>query len=196
MQPEPLAPVQTDNTPDSGSFSAQSSLSSLAEATLERGPVGTLGAQILDYVHASLARGDRQLLIRLDPPELGSVTMRFQEQRGLIEGVLEVSKDQTRWELEEALPQALRSLQEAGIQIRRLDVMVSDQSEKEPQREQWGQDGSTEHQGSDQRETPPEHMAAGPWSRWTLKQDHNAMGQEPGTAPQMDAAHNRINMLA
>ena len=139
---------------------------------------------------------DKQLLIRLDPPELGNVTMRFQEQRGLIEGVLEVSKDQTRWELEEALPQALRSLQEAGIQIRRLDVMVSDQSEKEPQREQWGQDGSTQQQGSDQREAPSEHMTTGPWRRWTFEEDRYAMGREAGTTPKMDAADNRINMLA
>jgi flagellar hook-length control protein FliK len=193
-QPEPVVPLQAGNVPVSESFGTQANAPSITETTLLRSPTGSLGTQILDQVQASLVRGDKQLLIRLDPPELGSVTVRFQEQRGVIEGILEVSRDQTRWELQEALPQALRSLQEAGIQIRRLDVVVSDQSDKEPARENWPQDGGAQEQDSDRREAGSQGLSAVPWANWAATQD-NLLGREEGASSRIDAVNGRIDML-
>lgn len=193
VQPEPMAPSQAGTVPVIETFStfAKADASSPAETILVKSPVGSLGTQILDSVQVSLVRGDRQLLIRLDPPELGSVTVRFQEQRGVIEGMLEVSRDQTRWEVEQALPQALRSLQEAGIQIRRLEVVVSDQSEKEPGREHWPQDEGTERQGTGRDEGWQERPSRAPWA---VTFD-GPLGRGEGVTAQIDAAAGRINML-
>ena len=48
-----------------------------------------------------------------------------QEQDNQITGLLEVSKTQTRIEIEQAIPQIIRGLQDSGIQIKRLDVAIS-----------------------------------------------------------------------
>ena len=107
-----------------------------------------IGKQILESIHSSLSQKgqDQQITIRLNPPELGKVFIKFQEQDNQITGLLEVSKTQTRIEIQQALPQIIRSLQDSGIQIKRLEVVLSEaeQPEHEALRDQslhngWGQ---------------------------------------------------------
>ena len=54
------------------------------------------------------------MVIRLDPPELGQVTLRFIERPEGITGVLHVEQSQTRQEIERALPEIIQNLQNAG----------------------------------------------------------------------------------
>ena len=107
-----------------------------------------IGKQILESIHSSLSQKgqDQQITVRLNPPELGKVLIKFQEQNNQIIGLLEVSKTQTRIEIQQALPQIIRSLQDSGIQIKRLEVVLSEaeQPEHEALRDQslhngWGQ---------------------------------------------------------
>ncbi len=107
-----------------------------------------IGKQILESIHNSLSQKgqDQQITVRLNPPELGKVFIKLQEQDNQITGLLEVSKTQTRIEIQQALPQIIRSLQDSGIQIKRLDVVLSEaeQPEHEALRDQslhngWGQ---------------------------------------------------------
>ncbi|MCH8118410.1 MAG: flagellar hook-length control protein FliK [Planctomycetes bacterium] len=107
-----------------------------------------IGKQILESIHSSLSQKgqDQQITVRLNPPELGKVLIKFQEQDNQIIGLLEVSKTQTRIEIQQALPQIIRSLQDSGIQIKRLEVVLSEaeQPEHEALRDQslhngWGQ---------------------------------------------------------
>jgi flagellar hook-length control protein FliK len=76
---------------------------------------------------------DRQITVRLHPPELGTVFVKFQEQDSRITGILEVSKTQTRLEIEQALPQITRNLTDCGIQIKRLEVVLSDEEQSAQQ---------------------------------------------------------------
>jgi len=46
-------------------------------------------------------------------------------------GILEVSRSQTRFEIERALPEIIRNLQDCGIQVRRFDVVLSEQGRSE-----------------------------------------------------------------
>ncbi len=135
-----------DQTPAGGGLGSAAS----------RASAPSVSEQIRDSLHASLDHGERQIVIRLRPPELGSVLVRFQEQNEQLHGVLEVSRGDTRHEVEQALPQVLRSLQEAGIQIRKFDVTVSDQSEKEPGGRQLYQDAWPQQQGSDRQPGRPQ----------------------------------------
>ena len=107
-----------------------------------------IGKQILESIHSSLSQKgqDQQITVRLNPPELGKVLIKFQEQDNQITGLLEVGKTQTRIEIQQALPQIIRSLQDSGIQIKRLDVVLSEaeQPEHEALKDQslhngWGQ---------------------------------------------------------
>ncbi|MHC4062076.1 MAG: flagellar hook-length control protein FliK [Planctomycetota bacterium] len=101
-----------------------------------------VGDQILESIHTSLRRGDQQITIRLNPPELGKVFIKLNEQQNQITGLLEVSRIQTRYEIEHELPNMIRTLQDAGIQIKRLEVVVSDQPEQEAFRDQSLPQGS------------------------------------------------------
>lgn len=87
----------------------------------------SVAKQILESIQSSIANqtGDKQVTVRLNPPELGEVVIKFQEQESEITGLLEVSKTQTRAEIEQALPQIIRSLSDTGIDIKRLEVVLS-----------------------------------------------------------------------
>jgi flagellar hook-length control protein FliK len=94
-----------------------------------------IGKQILESIHSSLSRqgADKQISVRLNPPELGKVFIKFHEQDNQITGLLEVSKTQTRSEIEQILPQIVRHLSDSGVNIKRLEVVLtnSDQAEQE-----------------------------------------------------------------
>jgi flagellar hook-length control protein FliK len=82
------------------------------------------------------------------------VLVRFGEQNGQIQGVLEVTRGQTRHEVEQALPEVLRNLQDLGIHVRRLDVTVCDQSGEDPGGQQLQQDAWPQREGSDRYARP------------------------------------------
>ena len=111
-----------------------------------------IGKQILESIQKPLSQEgqDQQITVRLNPPELGKVFIKFQEQDDQIIGLLEVSKTQTRIEIQQALPQIIRSLQDSGIQIKRLDVVLSEeeQPEQEAFRDQSLQNGWAQQQDS------------------------------------------------
>jgi flagellar hook-length control protein FliK len=109
-----------------------------------------MGEQILDSLRASMAQGDRQVLIRLQPPELGMVLVQLRERREGVDGTLKVDRADTRHEIEQALPEVVRSLQDAGIGIRRLDVTGSDSSGQDVGNGQPPQDGSSGYRDAGQ----------------------------------------------
>jgi len=88
-----------------------------------------IGKQVLESVQKSVSQQgiDRQITIRLNPPELGKVVIKFQQHDSELTGLMEVSKNQTRVQIEQTLPQIMRNLADSGIQIKRLDVMLSNE---------------------------------------------------------------------
>jgi flagellar hook-length control protein FliK len=92
--------------------------------------------QVLEYIRSSLRPGDQQITVRLNPPELGKVLINIQERHEQITGFLEVSKLQTRYELEQALPQIIRTLNDAGVHVKRLEVVLDDQAQQQNLRDQ------------------------------------------------------------
>ena len=164
------------------------------DAAWLKSPVQDVGEQILSSVHASLVRADKQVQIRLDPPELGSVLVRLAEQGDQIRGFLEVSRDETRREIEQALPQVLKGLQEAGVQVRRLEVVVTDQSERGLGREPSQQDAWTQQQHADQHGYRPPNASTINWSAQTGLPQSGASRQGRDGIPTQDTQE-RIDML-
>ncbi|MHC4327798.1 MAG: flagellar hook-length control protein FliK, partial [Planctomycetota bacterium] len=121
--------------------------------------------QILESVQSSISSqtADRQITIQLNPPELGKVFIKFQEQDAQISGTLEVSKAQTRSEIEQALPQIIQNLTDSGIQIKRLEVMLSqeDQSAQQAFKDPLQQESSFgQHNPADSGSSGNEHETA------------------------------------
>ncbi len=177
-------------------ISAQVTSAAGLDAAGTRSPVQDIGDQILNSVHASMARADKQVQIRLAPPELGTVTVRLSEQGDQIRGFLEVGRDETRREIEQALPQVLKGLQEAGVQIRRLEVVVSDQGDRSPGRDQLHQDDGAQQQQQqpDPQGYRPSHPSAMNWSAsGSFRQSRSAEGGPDALSGQM--TQGRIDML-
>ena len=111
-----------------------------------------IGKQILESIHSSISQqgAERQITIRLNPPELGKVSITFRQQDAELTGLMEVSKAQTRIEIEQTLPQIIRNLADSGIQIKRLEVMLSneEQSGQGTHGNQSLQNGGTQQQNS------------------------------------------------
>jgi flagellar hook-length control protein FliK len=150
---------------------------------------GSLGEQVSEQIRTSIRQGDQQITIRLNPPELGKVLIRFQEQNDQITGLLEVSRVQTRYEIEQALPQIIRTLHDAGVQVRRLEVVLADQAEHQNFKEQSQmlQDGSFQERTFNQ--TDGTHRQ--PSDAWLTTDS----GSVDFYQPQMLVTEDSINML-
>jgi flagellar hook-length control protein FliK len=136
---------QTAQQPLSGgnlqsSTTAQATASAMAAKTPNNAfadnAFNSVGEQIQQYIHSSVRKGDQQITVHLNPPELGRVFIRLQEQSDQITGLLEVSKAQTRLEIQQALPQIIQHLAESGIQVKRLEVVLTDQSGQQAYKDQ------------------------------------------------------------
>jgi len=129
-----------------------------------------IGKQILESIHSSISQqgAERQITIRLNPPELGKVFIRFRQQDAELTGLMEVSKAQTRIEIEQTLPQIIRNLADSGIQIKRLEVMLSneEQSGQGTPGNQSTQSSGTHQQNSANPGTPGNNPDADESNEW------------------------------
>jgi flagellar hook-length control protein FliK len=147
-----------------------------------------LGEQIRESIHSLTSQGDQQITIRLNPPELGYVSIKLIQQADEITGLLEVSRAQTRYEIEQVLPEVLRNLADSGVQIKRLDVMLEDQSQQQTYKDQslqddWSGQHNSAEGGDPDNKTLNEYM----------ENDYNY--QDITETDQMFITDNSINML-
>ncbi len=109
------------------------------------GAFGSVGEQLAESIQSSLQQGNKQIIIHLNPPELGKVSMRFQQDSEQISGLLEVSKPATKYEIQQALPQIIRNLSDSGIQVKRLEVVLTNQPDQQFYKDQSLHDGFSQH---------------------------------------------------
>ena len=150
----------------------------------------SVSEQIQETITASLKDDSQQITIQLDPPELGKVTIKFQQQDGQITGELQVDKMQTRYEIEQALPQITKNLQDAGIQIKRIEVVLNNQPEQQSFKEQTAYDGNTGQQDA-QNSGANQGTFTGNWSPDILSNSYYDLSD----AEQMLITDDAINML-
>jgi flagellar hook-length control protein FliK len=155
--------------------------------------VRTVSEQILEGVRTSMAQGEGQISVRLQPPELGTITVRLRERGERLEGTVEVDKSDTRREIERALPEVVRGLQDAGIQVHKLDVTGGDSSGLGFGRGAWQQDGGFGHNGSGQSR---DHLPASYTPGAPEAANYAAHSEEPAQADRsISVPPGRIDML-
>jgi flagellar hook-length control protein FliK len=86
--------------------------------------------QIIQSIRLNLQAPEQEIYISLNPPELGRVLIRFRHIDGEITGLLQADKPQTKYDIEQSLPQVVASLQDCGVQVRRVDVILNDQTQQ------------------------------------------------------------------
>jgi len=164
------------------------------DAASARSPVQSVGEQILDSIRSTGTPGEREVLVRLQPPELGTVIVRFQERGESLTGTLEVSTKEAQRELEQALPQVLRGLQEAGVLVRRVEVVTSDPSGRNLGGEHLPQDVWQQHQGTGQGREHSSSPSQTYWSQGTGERNATRQG-DSGEESRTAAAPGRIDVL-
>jgi flagellar hook-length control protein FliK len=144
--------VQVPVTEQSQSVAENTKVTETPTQTMQNDVSTDVGKQILESIQNSAAGqgGEQRITVRLNPPELGKVYIKFQEQDNQITGLMEVSKTQTRYEIEQALPQIVRNLADSGIQIRRFEVVLNNNegSGQESVKDQLLQNGETQYHDS------------------------------------------------
>ncbi|MHC4571541.1 MAG: flagellar hook-length control protein FliK [Planctomycetota bacterium] len=154
------------------------------------GDYQSISEQIQGSINSSLRQGDQQITILLNPPELGKVYIKFQEQDDQITGLLEVDKVQTRYEIEQALPQIVRNLSDCGIQIKRLEVALTDQPEQELYKDQTLQDDWFGQQSGTEGDNPT-HDAVGTGEWLTTDDSYSGVPE----LQEMFITDDSVNML-
>ena len=175
-------PPESPIVGQSPTFAVDTRTAAPPEPTLSADSPTSAGEQILESVRSSLSQqtGDKQITIQLNPPELGKVSVKFQEQDAQITGTLEVSKAQTRVEIEQALPQIIRTLAESGIEIKRFEVVLNDseQSGQQAFKNPSLQDGSFgRHDSSDSDASANRHDTTGDSDDWTNLSGYQASSE-------------------
>jgi len=103
-----------------------------------------ISRQISESIQNSLNQqaGKQQITVQLNPPELGRVCIKFNQEQNQLTGTLEVERAQTKSEIEQSLPQIIRNLGDAGIQLKRIDVTLTDQTDQHLIKDQSPQNDS------------------------------------------------------
>lgn len=102
--------------------------------------------QIIQSIRMNTQGPQQELNINLNPSELGTVRIRFQQINGEITGTLEVDNPRTRYEIEKELPGIVASLQNNGLQVRRVDVSMSKQQDSTQSNNRDTEEFNTPHQ--------------------------------------------------
>jgi flagellar hook-length control protein FliK len=170
------------------SSSASAAINNPADAACPDDVSADVRKQIFESIHTFVSRNERQVTIRLNPPELGKVFIKFQEQDAQLTGLLEVSNSRTRFEIEQTLPQIIRDLQDSGIQIKRLDVVLAEQTDHRSPADQSPPDSWLHQHGFTEPGAVNGGKSDGLWSA-------NDADCRNGLSPQAQITDSSINIL-
>jgi len=86
---------------------------------------GEVADQVAESIRVSGAPTGRQIIVQLRPPDLGRVRIIFRSEGEAVRGVVRVDNPETLSRLEREAAPLMQRLQSSGIEVRRLDVMLS-----------------------------------------------------------------------
>jgi flagellar hook-length control protein FliK len=111
--------------------------------------------QIVRSIRAADARIGRQITVQLAPPELGKVRITLRSSGQQIRGVIEADNPDTLRRLEREAVGLTQRLSDAGLEVRRLDVVLARQDGQAASENPLTRDGSGRHPGA--QSEPAEH---------------------------------------
>ncbi len=138
------APVTTDGTSTSdaeelfktldnfapGSTSTTTSTSAVTTAGASAATGAKVADQITTHIQANRTTLGEEMVIRLDPPELGRIRIQIRSMNGELTGVIRADNRQTLVELQRESSSLMQRLNDAGVQIKTLDMGMSDMSQQ------------------------------------------------------------------
>jgi flagellar hook-length control protein FliK len=86
------------------------------------------GQQIAVAVRSGMEQGEPRVVIRLDPPDLGEVSISISSRGSGVQAVVRVEHPETLRRLEQETPGLMQRLSDAGIQVRRVELSLNNGS--------------------------------------------------------------------
>ncbi len=117
-----------------------------------------IGIQISDAVGAAVNENKDEITVRLNPPELGKVTIKLSQQDNEITGVIQVDRAATRYEIEKSIPRIMENLGESGLHVKKIEVALSGNTENNLRQSPEFSDGR-QNTGQGQFEQQSQHNA-------------------------------------
>lgn len=189
------------------STSDKQSLVQMADLAADKNPVQTdsllpkpvqsihssvaLGRQIQESVAAFYHQGTRQIVVRLDPPELGRITIKFIERQNGLTGILHVDKSQTKHEIQQLLPEIVLNLQSSDVPIKKLEVVLSSQQNNAAQEHSARDSGS-----SWQEQQSAQNTIEIPSEEWSSRNNPAAEHEDSLPNMRIEVSDKTINLLA
>ncbi len=125
-----LTSLQSLVTDDSQMFKTFSAAENTHKANSADSTTSVAG-QIQYNIQSSLSADNREIVIQLNPPELGKVEIKFTEDSTGLTGVLSVDKPHTRYEIQQSLPEIIQNLKDGGVDIKKIEVVLTNQQEQQ-----------------------------------------------------------------
>jgi len=86
--------------------------------------------QVAQHLRAGNLRAGQQIVIRLNPPELGTVRLSLEAQGKDLRGRLEVDNPRALSEFQRETATLLSRLADSGINLRRMEIVLNDSSQR------------------------------------------------------------------
>ncbi|MBN1943981.1 MAG: flagellar hook-length control protein FliK [Phycisphaerae bacterium] len=158
-----------------------------ATATTSQPATTPAGANLTEQIatHIQTRRDDlgQEMVVRLDPPELGKVRIELRSEQGELTGVIRADNPRTLAELQREAPALLQRLSEAGVQIKTLEMHMGDTSQQGRGEQSFAQAQNAysmfQHNGGDGRGYGY-HQNAPAASGEPMPDDPNAWSDENG----------------
>lgn len=165
---------EADAAPDpvqvsASSAAAEDSASTVpaARASANTRPVDVTPTQMTENIERveqvmrlSVQRGIQRVAIRLDPPELGQVTLRLEMRHGVVNATLRTETVEARQVLLTGLDQLRQNLEVRGIHLEQFDVDLSGGGLAEGQEQAWQEPGRSRQNARSQRAESVEETAS------------------------------------
>jgi len=88
--------------------------------------------QLANFLHRQTAKPGDEMVLHLDPPELGKIKMAFKAEGNNLRMVMEIENSRTLEEIQRSAPALLQRLNDSGINVGKMDLL-SDESTREDQ---------------------------------------------------------------
>ena len=145
----------------------------------------TVVGQLTETLRNQEAQAGQEIVVRLHPPELGSVRMTLHTEGDHVRGVVVVDSARTYAELHQEMPGLVQRLADSGVDLRRLDIVLNERADRSDDGGSSAMAGG--EQGRQGQGTDEQHGEAGP-EAGSATQVADDPQQEPLAAVPTDGA--------
>lgn len=86
----------------------------------------SVSEQITESVRTNLSADNNKITVNLNPPELGKLIITFNNENGILSGKIQAERTATGADIERNMPQIIKNLQDAGVNISKVEITVPD----------------------------------------------------------------------